>query len=112
MITNYCFLLSCGGSICGNRFMLRRWSSGSFLLLSDLLHRARRVFVPGVAIVNVINAAHCRRRVRSTESGVLNQRDEGNLRFVCWCVTDEPRVVLVLASIFAEPNDLRRTGLA
>src|SRR5678815_4118178 len=74
------------------------WLRLGSLVFGDLFGGcARWVFVPGVAIVNVVNAAHCRRRVRPTESGVLNQRDEGNLRFICWCVTDEPRVVLILA---------------
>src|SRR5215813_15667942 len=106
MMTNHCLLLSRGGSIRGNRFALRRRRSGGSFLLCDLLHRTGRVCVPGIAIVDVVDAAHRRRRVRSTESGVLNQGDQRNLRFVSWCVTDEPRVVLILAGVFAEPDDL------
>src|ERR1044072_1865584 len=75
-------------------------------------HRSRWFLVTRLAIVDVVDAANRRCCVTSAEAGILDQRQHRDLGFVSRSVTDKPRVVLVLACVFAQSNHLRRARLA
>src|SRR6266536_2520842 len=64
------------------------------------------------SVVDVIHCANCRRSEARSKPGVFNQSYTRNLRLVCRRVRDEPRMVLVLATLLAKADYLRGARFA
>src|SRR6478609_5787595 len=52
--------------------------------------------------IGIVNSPYRRRSVCTTESRILDQRDDGDLRFERGSETDKPCVVLVTTDVFTQ----------